>query len=457
MRPSPLVLSFAVVSMFASARLDAQVTADSLLRGARERDRRGARVDLPLLDAPYDVAHGLRGPSMAQSLAVGELYVEASHSAIQRAWGAHRNLAGLSIAVFDMLTLPFSDAWVHEEFHRAVLGSHGIGSFDDVYRLNLAASEISVSHVKDEDLVRLKAQHPADQVRLGEAGIEGENQLVLHLEGQRFFAGSRSYNIPLYWYTKLNSLFYVASGAMAETDTLTDEMNAREGSDVARRDFTGHDFTAWAYDLHRPAEPYDARGVHPSGVGIDRYIRASDLTEEERDYLRREGRLQALNLLDPFLFGFGGITVHSPVSGGDLRLNATVSHYLTSFGHTVDVNLFARQDQANLLVTLHRYANGARGFAGVDAILIDLPVEVAGATVALSPRLALWTQPEAQEFRTTSSRFGGLASLRVHLPARNGLGTFVEVEGKSAGWVAGNVHLDRNVSVRVGASLRVGS
>ena len=89
---------------------------------------------------------------------------------------------------------------------------------------------------------------------------------------------------------------------------MTDEMNADERT-VKVRDFVGHDFTSWVYDLHRPDEPYAARGAHPSGVGYDRYRGPDDLTAGEKRYLDHMGRLQLLNFLDPNLVGWRGVGV----------------------------------------------------------------------------------------------------------------------------------------------------
>jgi hypothetical protein len=418
---------------------------------------RTVRIDLPVVDAPYNVAHGLRAPSMAQSLAVSEGFYELAHPAIQKVWGSHHVAAGVSLFLFDVFggLLPGGDGWMHEEYHRAVLGSRGVGSFDDIYRLDLGAEVVNVSHVKDEDLIRMKAEHPADYVRAAAAGIEGENMLVHGLEKNRFFHGSRANNVAFYWLTKINSLYYVASGTTSDADSLVAESNAKEGADVAKRDWVGHDFTAWVRDLHRPTEALAARGVHPSGVGIDRYVKTSDLTTEEHDFLVREARLQALNFLDPNLLGFDGVSMTSPLNGREFRLNASAGHYLTSFGHSIDVNVFLAQDAANLLVSLHRFTNGARSFPGVEAELIDAPVMVAGIPFDVSPRVALWMQPDAQAFRTTSSKAGGLVSLRVRPQTASRIATFVEIEGKTEGWVAGNVHLERNVSVRIGGSVKV--
>ena len=422
------------------------------------RDTLRVRLELPLLDAPYNVAHGVRAPSMRQSLAVSEGFYEASHRAIRNAWGGRKWPTRLSVLLWDYINvievpLPGADAWIHEEFHRAVLGNRGIGSFNDVYRMNVGAAAIAVSHVRDEDLVRLKREHPAEQARLGVAGIEGEYLLVQRLERNQFFGRSPAWHQPLYWLAKLNSAAYVSSGAWDETNGDTDEMNREEGADVPRRDFTGHDFTAWAYDLHRPDEPYEARGVHPSGVGIDRYIKPADLTPAELRYLKRQGRLQLLNLLDPFLLGMRGVTVRSPAGGGPLRVTASLGHVLTSFGHTVDANLFLEQDDVRLLVVLSGYANGARRFPGLRAELLDYRTAFRGHTLDLSPRAALWLQPEGQRFHARAASPGGLVALKVHRPGRGRFGAFAEVEAKTAGWVAGNVRLDRSASVNIGASL----
>ena len=115
--------------------------------------------------------------------------------------------------------------------------------------------------------------------------------------------GEKFWHYFLYWLIKLNALSYVVSGNSTELNELTDKSNQKEGRDLEARDFTGHDFTAWVYDRHPPRETYQERGIHPSGVGLNRYIKFSDLTFDERTFLRRQARLQWLNLLDPYLIG----------------------------------------------------------------------------------------------------------------------------------------------------------
>jgi hypothetical protein len=376
--------------------------------------------DVTLLDAD-NFARGFHAPSMEQAVSWTAAFYDTSHRAIRRHW----EIVLFDLAVDAGLPLPLSDTWVHEEFHRAVLQNRGVASFDDVYKFRLAASSTAVSHVSDDNLVRMKRDHPADFVRAHEAGIEGEHAMVLRLERQHFFDGATSWNVPLYLLVKLNSIAYIASGSTSEANRLTDQWERDEGTDVSRRDFTGHDFTAWVYDLFRPDEPYTARGIHPSGVGLRRYIRQSDLTDAERRYLHRQGRLAVLNLLDPNLVDLSA-----------RRFNAAAAHVLTPFGYTIDVNTFIHP---KLFIALHDYVNHEHSFPGAEAALED------------RVRIALWKQPAHQLFRDRSGRLGGLVSVRVHHRK-----FFAEVEAKSAGWVEGNVHLDRSISVRAGVSRPTG-
>jgi len=372
--------------------------------------------DVTLLDSD-NFARGFHAPSMEQAVSWSAAFYEASHRSMRRRW---------QILLFDFVAdavvpLPLSDTWVHEEFHRAVLQNRGVPSFDDVYRIRFNPGSIAVSHVRDENLVRMKRDHPADFVRAHEAGIEGEHALVLRLEKEHFFDGAKSWNLPLYWFAKTNSIAYIMSGSTSAANRAIDRWERQEGTSISRRDFTGHDFTAWVYDLFRPDEPYTSRGVHPSGVGLRRYIRESDLTDAERAYLHRQGRLAILNLIDPNLIELSG-----------KRFNAAAAHVLTPFGYTIDLDAFIRP---KLFIALHDYRNGQRNFPGVEASLAD------------RFRIALWEQPAHMLFRDRGGRVGGLVSVRVHRRSM-----FAEIEAKSAGWVEGNVHLDRSISVRAGFS-----
>ena len=408
-------------------------------------------VDVPIIDIPDMYNNKLRVPTMQQSLGVTSAFYESTAVAIEDLFGKRNRYAKLTIGLFDLLTLadtpiPPGDAWLHEEFHRAVLSNRRIDSYDDVYKFDFGTNAINVSHVSDEDLIRLKRDHPADQVRLQEAGIEGELMLAQRLQKDHFFRGSSAFHLPLYWIVKLSTFGYVQSGASHEVDVDTDESNVKEGADVTRRDFTGHDFNGWVYDLFRPDEPYAARGIHPSGIGVNRYRKSTDMTPEERSFLHRQGKLQLLNFLDPNLIGVDGFKV------ADLTVNANASHFLTSFGYVIDGNVYLRGRGHKLFVTVHDYVNGERSFPGIEAQLFDEHIR----GFEVSPRIALWMQPSNQRFRDDGASAGGLFGVRVAKPVYRRVSGFVEVEAKTAGWVAGNVHLDPATEVRAGVTVRLG-
>jgi hypothetical protein len=412
-----------------------------------------ASIDLTVFDAPYNVSFGGRAPSMSQSRDFTVAQYEVLHSALSRAFGNRRGLGKTAVIVYDWLStveisLPLTDVWVHEEYHRAQLGRRGIGSFDDVYLFRTNSNAIAVSHVQDADLVRLKAEHPAEWVRTNEAGAEGELAMVRDLETRQFRGLTRGWHLPLYWLAKASTAGYVASSVWAETDDDTEQMNRDEGANVPRRDFTGHDFLAWTYDLHRPNEPYAARGVHPSGVGIDRYIKTADLTAAERDWIRHEGQLQLLNFVDPFLFGLGSLHFSDSVAA-----TASLSHVLTSFGHTIDLQLLGKRNSLAGSAIVHVYQNGARTFPGIEGTLFDVPVNIAQFPIKVTPRAMVWLQPAAQRFDTRDMSAGGLASLRVQPMRTRARALYFELEGKTAGWVMSSPYLGSNVSIRTGLNI----
>jgi hypothetical protein len=223
------------------------------------------------------------------------------------------------------------------------------------------------------------------------------------------------------------------SGTSGEAQRFTERSERDEGTNLRRRDFAGHDFTAWVYDLFRPDEPYAARGIHPSGVGIRRYRRPSDLTAEERRYLNTVGRRSLLNFLDPNLVGVDALRT------GSMRWNVAASSILTSFGTVTDLHAFVQRGERRLAITIHRYANRDRTFPGVETEWIGRRV---------TPRIALWMQPRDQLFRTHDAQAGALAAISLRR------GRFaLELEAKSAGWVQANVHLERAVVARIGVTI----
>jgi len=412
--------------------------------------------DFPLLDAPYNFSDGYTAPSMRQSLLWTKDLYQFAHNELEQTFAERRGWRLATVIGFDVLMtwMPLGDSWLHEEWHRAVMGRRGIKSYNDVYNLPVFSDAISVSHVTDADLTQLKQNHPAEFVRLSAAGIEAQYEFNLELEKDIFFSGARNANGFLLWMNALNSIAYLDTCAGKDSDTLTAEFNLQDGANVPKRDFTGLDCTAWVHDLHRPDEPYAQRGVHPSGVGIDRYISWSDLTSAERSYLRRQRNLSLLNLIDPFLFQHNTSAATHPVDGSALRWNATLRHHLTAFGYSIDANLFLHTTQFDAVAIVHSYHNQYHAFPGLSVELRRFPIEVFPILFHVSTTAALWQQPQQQRFDTGNSTLGGQLAVRIDYPLHDLWELYVETGWKTSGWIAGNAYLDANISVRAGALKR---
>jgi hypothetical protein len=415
------------------------------------------RIDIPVLELPYNTQHGIRAPGMQQSLAITTDFYEYTHAALARISSRHKVLTNVGITLFDYFTIavPFADAWLHEEWHRAIIGNRGIDSKDEVWNLkNIFAEAISVTHISDEDLIRLKRQNPVDFVRAKAAGLEAENELITNLESKAFFNRTKAFHAGLYWLVALNDQLYVGAvtgrADSAEIDSLTDDANMKEKR-IAERDLSGHDFTAWVYHLFRPDEPLEARGVHPSGVGVNRYIKVSDLTPDEKRYLKRAGKLMWLNFVDPNFLG-----EEISFNNGRGHANIWLRYMLTSFGDVAQAHVVYEQGNTRLHVTGMRYANYEKSFPGLQAEALEMPLRVGSASFAISPRASAWMQPQNQTFKTKESAFGGMLGARFETRGKTRLQLYIDAELKSAGWIAGRPSLESGGTFRTGMTYALG-
>lgn len=414
-------------------------------------------LEIPIADYPFNWTDGYTVPSMQQSLHITKDLYQYSHYKFGR-WFENRPVARtLSIIGFDVVTIwmPFGTAWLHEEWHRSVMSNRSIDSFNEIYEFPLFAETVSVKDVKDEDLIRLKKQYPAEMVRMHAAGIEAQYEFNFAIEKDRFFLSTPTFDNALLWLNYANNISYLYACASNESNTITEEILQNEDEDISERDFTGLDCNAWVYDLFRPTEPYEQRGVHPSGVGINRYIKYDDLTVDEQDYLKDNLKLSLLNLVNPFLYRFDYFTATNPFNENPFQWNASLRHHLTSFGYSVDANLLFKQNSVNAIAIIHNYFNKSHYFPGLELVLIRFPIKVNAWRWPLSVRTAFWLQPKEQMFFTDESELGGIATIKLNIPTQTNVESYIEVEAKTDGWVAGNVYLQNDVSLRLGISAKI--
>ncbi|MFZ5973762.1 MAG: hypothetical protein ACOYXA_19445 [Bacteroidota bacterium] len=445
-------------------------------------------LDFPVIDAPYlhhaaqmahrkhhnlpaseplqatwaDYFRSLESPSMAQSLAMTKNLHATNYYFNNVFWNKkiapttrkkkflNRLAANGTAAGIDLLLayklMVFSPVWNHEEFHRNGLTMRGISSFDDTY-YRLVGGDIpsgSVTRVRDEDLAYFKATDPVGLVRTFAAGIESQLMLVRNMQKDNFFSDTDYANIAMNILITKQAADYVNQFRKQHYDRSIDTMNYY-GKVVDARDFAGWDFTPWVYDMFRPNEPYEARGTHPNGIGIDRAIKRSKLTAEEDAYLTRMGQLQYLNFLSPFMVGIHAIRLND-----NGRFNFAMRHYLTSFGYNLNADFFINHRGKNMLIGLHTFHNKNRTYPGLEVEQQFLKLNLLNKVIPLHSRAMVWVQPDNESFYATNGKAGGLVQFRVYYPVSKQFSAYAEAEAKSSGWVAGNPFLKPNMSMRAG-------
>lgn len=425
-------------------------------------------LDMPLLTLPsqleaYRTTGGFfasyMNPGMENSLAYSTDLYSAAHFGLKKAFQFKNSpfltqfLSRMAISLFDVLymQLPLGVSWLHEEYHRGVMTRYGVNSYNEVLDGHFFSGSIAVSHETDEDLAMLCNGHHPDFIRLMSAGHEGVVDLSRKLQSNSFFYHQNLDNEVLYWMHGMQNLLYLISCASGSGDKGIQERNAVE-KEIWQRDFTGMDMNAWIYELWEPARPYEARGIHPSGVGINRYILSDQIPEEGMKYLGKQALLDIFNFLSPMMVGFTRFRL-GQTEAGDYYGNFAFRHYLTSFGDDVSLDLYLDAPWADLYTTLHSYNNYDHHFGGVEAGLVDYPLF--NGKMQLGATLMGWLQPREMSFWERRCSFGGLAKARLSYHS-SVVDPYIEGGYKGKGWVAGNAILDRGFFLKAGLRWQIG-
>ena len=349
-----------------------------------------------------------------------------------------------------LITIPFGIGWVHEEFHRNTMTVRNIGSYDEAWLFKQGGT-VAVSHILDEDLIAFKKQYPAEHIRMSSAGIEGQYFQIKELQKRSFFQQTNLPNTGFYLLSTLTAVDYVGSGSDADYFAEIVEMLGYEET-MEERDFTGHDFASWVYDLHRPDEPYENRGPHESGVGLNRYINPQDHTLEMTNYIEKMAKRQYLNYLSPTMLGIQNITIND-----QLKMNFAIRHYLTPFGDSRELDVLIKYEAYYLLIAPSVFTNKDNSYYGLEVEMVDGIAHLSDHAFRYTPRIVLWSQPENQRYADNKARAGGLFGLKVIHETDQRINYYLDVEAKSRGWVAGNPYLDSNLSLRLGACISLGA
>jgi hypothetical protein len=349
-----------------------------------------------------------------------------------------------------LIYYPLADGWVHEEFHRATMTTSKVYSYDNINSFNALGQEhISVTQERDEDLSYFKKNDPTGFNRMLVAGGEGELLLSRKLVLNNFYYNS---NMPVTLYNLLIKYLVISYVNKDATLGQTEELTERELKEtkISDRDFTGPDYSGWIWHLFKSDLPYDSLGIHPTGVGIDRYKSAEDLTSEEVNYLEKVGKVMMLNYISPMTFGVNRISL-----GKNRYGNFAIQTFLNGFGYDINPEIYFKTPKYNLYFGIHSYHNYSKGFWGLEVGVYKNELKVLNKALRYDGRLMLWSQPEHQEFKTENATLGGLIQTKIYFFLSNWLQGYIDIEAKSEGWVAGNPYLKQNVSIRAGCDINI--
>ncbi len=344
------------------------------------------------------------------------------------------------------IKLPYGFAYQHEEFHRAVMSSRHIYSYDEVWKFGKGL-DIAVTNVKDEDLVYLKANHPADQVRLSAAGVEGEYAFLLRMREDNFFRQTGYPFLGISLLGTIHAVSYVNLPFTERFNSITDSILAHDRDNILARDFTGWDFSAWVYDLFTPEELYEDRGTWPGGLGIKRPVKESDLTAEMKDFLRETGNMQYLNFISPFMIGINRIQLKP-----GYFFNFALRSIPTSFGYYAGGDFFLDFNDRQVLLNLGINRSKSLILPSVDVTYYNI-IRREDSRFSANVNLSGWLQPKDQLFAADKASPGMAVGVQPRFDIGERFTIMADLSYKTKGWVFGNPYLDEKLTFRLGFGL----
>ncbi len=411
-------------------------------------------VSVPLVSLPQNLK---KYPSMQQSMGISTSMYEFSffglHSLGGKWMGSAPNwqrqsleyVVGFAFSQYGSeLPIPLG-VWGHEEYHRSVLSTANIHSFNGNWLLH--RWDGTVYGPSDEELSELKANDLDVLLYSYVSGVQYETQLTKKMVIQDFHNASKNWKAPLYLY----NAFYVWNYFKLATSTLSDSVKViapqYESSSPDQRDFAGLDLTAWAYDMFSPDQPYTNRDDFPNGEGVNRRVGFHDLSIEAQHYLKKQKKLSLLNFINPAIFLINKIRVNE-----HLEVLPFVVYQPTHFGNAISLQMPFQYDDQGYLLGLTRFSNYHTSSYGVDLGVMNRPV--AGVDeFSMSCVFHLWKQPAS--FYSHKSRWGGALDVIFKYRLSENFGLNMDCSVKSAGWQEGNPYLDRKINVQFGIDYSV--
>jgi len=237
----------------------------------------------------------------------------------------------------------------HEEGHRSILTSNGIGSISQpLYNLKGIAY---VNGVRDNELQNLRDNNLPNYIRLHTAGIESDYMIGNDAEKILLFNfdSKRNLFVEVYFIKILTMAYYTGSLIPSLSP------NIEESSNELLNDIVGHDVYGAIKNLHRPNERFY------------RYTIYDDLTNEELQFLKRVGYRALINAVSPIFFK-KLIFINKP----DLRLSLSAGYTMSPFGDFIDENIYILfKDKYKIHTYLRQFENKQTWFPAGGISLTD--------------------------------------------------------------------------------------
>jgi len=336
----------------------------------------------------------------------------------------------IEITLAGLLYMPLT----HEEGHRSILTAKNIGSISQPYINSKGAAY--VVGVTDSTLKNLRDTDLPTYIRLHTAGLESDYMLTKRVEQIAAFEMDEKLHYKWeYLVRKFSIMQYFAFGLFKLDINLDEESNELE------RDIVGHDIYGAAKHLHRPVENFY------------RYTDYSDLTIEEKKFLKRTAYRSFFNLANPLILGMNNFKLND-----NLKINANMGYALAPFGDFIDQTFLLKfKNKLNISFYLREYQNKENWFISSGIGIYNFEISPAFLT---DVEVHFWHQPEQLDFNTAKSKPGGAIDFTLKYKTTrsttSNLQAFSFDAGftfKTAGFLPEEMYLEKHLGFQIGASV----
>ena len=328
----------------------------------------------------------------------------------------------------------FLQPLTHEEGHRSILTSKGIGSISQPFFNTKGAY---VKGVKDIDLKELRNNDLPTYVRLHTAGLESDYMLTRRAEDIIVFEFDNKQNLVVeYLLRKITLLTYYSTSMLSSLSP-----NIEEESNELDRDIVGHDV-------------YGAtRNLYQLDTSFYRYTDYEDLSSQEKKFINRIGSRSFINILTPVFF--------KPLrifKKNDIQLSLGAGYSMSPFGDFIDENVWIKyKNKYNIHTYFRQFQNKNTWFLGGGIGVFDYKLN---SKFKVSITTHFWNQPKDLNFSTTKSTFGAAANLLMKyaiLSKRKSTSVSFDLGMiyKTFGFLPEEVILDEHFGVRVGVTVNL--